>query len=124
MLIQKLVLQKLQACVKLSRDVLNEKEVADKFAALIAVWEKYMILVVYLKKNDMGKFKRTQDKCKNGVPEGLDAEVIEAISEAESMLLKEGAVIEKRPLEFLRFVAVDGGGQRARQPLGQSGLNI
>ena len=34
----------------------------------------------------------------------VDAEVIEAISEAESMLLKEGAVIEKRPLEFLRFV--------------------
>lgn len=37
-------------------------------------------------------------------PEVVDAEVIEAISEAESMLLKEGAVIEKRPLEFLRFV--------------------
>ena len=34
----------------------------------------------------------------------VDAEVIEAISEAESMLQKEGAVIEKRPLEFLRFV--------------------
>ncbi|MEC8187365.1 MAG: amidase family protein, partial [SAR324 cluster bacterium] len=37
-------------------------------------------------------------------PEVVDAEVIEAISEAELMLQKEGAVIEKRRLEFLRFV--------------------
>ena len=55
---------KLQACEKLSRDLLNEKEVADKFAANVVVFEKYMKLVVYLKKNDMVKFKRTQEKCK------------------------------------------------------------
>ena len=58
-------LQKLQACEKLSRDVLNEKGVAHSFAAEILVWEKYMKLVVYLKKHDMAKFKRTQDKSKS-----------------------------------------------------------
>ena len=37
-------------------------------------------------------------------PEVVDAEVIETIREAESVLLKEGAIIDKRPLEFLRDV--------------------
>ena len=55
---------KLQACEKFSRYLLNEKEVADKFAANVVVFEKYMKLVVYLKNNDMVKFKRTQEKCK------------------------------------------------------------
>ena len=56
---------KLQACEKLSRDVLNEKAVADKFAANVVVFEKYIKLAMYLKKNDMLKFKRTQEKCKS-----------------------------------------------------------
>ena len=37
-------------------------------------------------------------------PELVDAEVIETIREAESVLLKEGAVIEKRSLDFLSYV--------------------
>ena len=43
-------MMKLVACEKLSRDP-KEKEVADKFAANIIIFEKYMKLALFVKKN-------------------------------------------------------------------------